>query len=151
MFVYEKVPEKDYDFFRSMGLKNCWGSDPKLLIKHTEWCADRERNAYLVGIGGGYQDMPEFTDFWWNGLLIRLETYCGGTGNYDVGVHIKWFVQRIPIPEEFWDKRDEICRMIEEAFSVDRAWCRPERLKSIEVVMCPPEMIKKGGGGYPFF
>lgn len=71
-FVFEKVPEKDYKFFKSMGLKNCWGNGSFSLSKDTKWCADRDRNAYLVRIGGGFNDMPNFHDFWWNGYAIPL-------------------------------------------------------------------------------
>ena len=140
-FVFEKVPEEDREFFKSMGLKDCWGSRSKYLCKDTEWCADRERNAYLVGIGGGYQDMPYFYDLWWNGYTIRMEMYEGGSGNYDIGVNIVWFIHRIPIPEEIWDHRDEIVQMIKDGFSVNEGWCRKEKLISIDVkIMCEPEI-----------
>lgn len=140
-FVFEKVPEKDHDFFKSMGLKNCWGNGPHLLISETQWCADREKNAYLVGIGGGHDDMPHFQDLWWNGYVIRMETNRGGKGNYDVGVDIIWFIEKISIPKSIWQYRETIIKMIEEAFAVDYDWCNTEYLKSISVhIDCEPTM-----------
>lgn len=143
-FIYEIVPEKDYEFFRSMGLKNCWGNGSLTLSEgSTKWCADRERNAYVVGIGGGYDDMPHFHDLWWNDHIIRLETISGGNGNYDSGVDIIWFIEKIFVPKSIWEYRDEIVKLIDEGFSVDSDWCQPEYLKSISVKFeCEPEMVE---------
>ncbi|MBQ6035629.1 hypothetical protein [Ruminococcus sp.] len=139
-FIYEVVPEKDYDFFISMGLKNCWGNDTLTLSKgSTMWCADRKRNAYIVYIGGGHDEMPFFHDFWWNGNVIRMETVCGGKGNYKTGVDIVWYINKIPVPKKIWNFKDEIVDMIKEAFKVNSDWCMKECLKSITVnIQCEP-------------
>ncbi|WP_019679467.1 hypothetical protein [Ruminococcus flavefaciens] len=139
-FIYEVVPEKDHDFFISMGLKNCWGNDTLNLSEgSTKWCADRERNAYIVNIGGGHDDMPYFHDLWWNGTVIRLETLCGGSGNYETGVDMVWFIQKIPVPKELWRYRDEIRDIINEAFSINSGWCNKKHLRSVKVVFeCEP-------------
>ena len=143
-FVFEKVPEEDWEFFRSMGLKDCWGARLLDITERSKWCADRERNAYLVGIGGGYQDMPHFYDLWWNGYTIRMEVVETGDGNYDTKVNIIWNIWRIPIPKEIWDKRDEIMGLITEAFSVYSGWCKPKFLGSIEVsIKCEPEKMEE--------
>ena len=43
-FIYEIIPEKYYEFFRSMGLKNCWGSDHLTLSEgDTKWSADQKK------------------------------------------------------------------------------------------------------------
>ncbi|MBP3339274.1 MAG: hypothetical protein J6L69_07710 [Lachnospiraceae bacterium] len=140
-FVYEVVPEEDREFFKSMGLKDCWGREGKNLSEYTEWCADREKNAYLVGIGGGLHEMPYFYDFWWNGNTIRMEISEGGSGNYETGVDIIWIIEKLPIPQKVWKNRDEIMKMIEEAFSVDSSGCKKQFLKSISVRFdCEPEM-----------
>ncbi len=142
-FVFEKVPERDYKFFESMGLKNCWGNSSLSLSADTKWCADRERNAYLVRIGGGYNDMPSFHDFWWNGYTIRMEIVRTSTGNYDDGINIIWSIMTLPIPNELWEKQEEILKMLNEAFSIDLGWCEREEVKSISVkIMCTPEKAK---------
>lgn len=143
-FIYEIVPEKDYEFFRSMGLKNCWGNGSLTLSEgSTKWCADRERNAYVVGIGGGYDDMPHFHDLWWNDHIIRMETISGGNGNYDVGVDIIWFINKILIPRKVWNLKKDIVKMISEAFSINNDWCRTEYLKSIHVkINCEPTIME---------
>ncbi len=144
-FVFEKVPEKDYEFFKSMGLKNFWGTDSLSLSKgDTTWCANREKNAYLVAIGGGHADIPEYHDLWWNGHIVRMETLEAGNGNYDTGVNIIWIIKKIPIPRSIWIYKDDVLQMINEAFSVDLDWCRAEHLKSISVkIECEPEMVEE--------
>lgn len=140
-FVFEKVPEKDHDFFKSMGLKNCWGNKLLDVSSDTMWCVDRERHAYLVEIGGGYHDMPYFYDFWLNGHILRLEAARGGSGNSDIGVNIIWFVSRIPVPESIWESRKDLVIMIKEAFSVNQAWYDYKSIKSISVsIKCEPTM-----------
>ncbi len=142
-FVFEKVPEKDYEFFKSMGLKNCWGNGSLSLSKDTKWCADRDRNAYLVRIGGGFNDMPNFHDFWWDGYTIRIEVVRTSTGNYDDGINITWNIMTLPIPNELWEKQTEILKMINEAFSIDLGWCEKEEVRSVNVkIMCEPEIVE---------
>lgn len=143
-FVFEKVPEEDWDFFMSMGLKDCWGSNPLNVSECSAWCADRERNAYLVPIGGGFREMPNYYDLWWNGHTIRMEIGDGGNGNYNVGVDLVWFIHKISIPKEIWQYKGEIMNMITDAFSVNEGWCRKECLKSIAVkVMCKAEIAEE--------
>lgn len=142
-FVYEIVQEKDYDFFKSMGLKNCWGTKPLIFLPGiTTWTADRVRNAFLVGIGGGFHDMPDYYDLWWNGHTIRMEIVEAGIGNYDVGVDMVWFINKVPIPKEIWQYKEEVMNMITEAFSVNMGWCRKECLKSITVNMSNAAVIE---------
>lgn len=144
-FIYEVVPEKDTKFFESMGLKNCWGNSELLFLAgHTKWCADRERNAYLVAMGGGYHgEMPYFYDLWWKGNVVRIEAERGGKGNYEMGIDIIWFINRVPIPEKIWESKDEIMEMIEEAFGINSSWCEEKDLKSITVkIECEPEIMR---------
>lgn len=142
-FVYEVVPEEDRDFLKSMGLKDCWGTELKTITKRTKWCADREQNAYLIGIGGGYHDMPYFYDLWWNGHVIRMEVEEGGKGNVGVGMDIIWIINRIPISEDIWQHRGEVLKMIKDAFSVNRSWCELSELKSITVkIACEVEKVE---------
>lgn len=141
-FICEIVPEKDYNFFRSMGLKNFWGNGSLTFTEgRTKWCADRERNAFLVNVGGGHAEVPHFHDLWWNGNVIRLETSDGGSGNYEVGVKIIWFVEKLPVPQKLWEYKDEIVKLVYEALSVDRSWCDKKFLRSISVKFeCEPQM-----------
>ena len=142
-FIFEVVPEKDREFFKSMKLMNCWGNHALDLPQDKKWCADRERNAYLVGIGGGHNEMPYFYDLWWDGYTIRMEVSEAGNGNYETGVNIIWNIWKIPICENLWQRKDEIINIIVDAFSVFSGWCNPKRLNSIAVdIKCEPEIVK---------
>lgn len=144
-FVFAKVSDDDREFFESLDLKNCWGNAPFPLTKDTKWCIDRERNACLVRIGGGYQDMPNFHDFWWNGNTIRLEVISTSTGNYEDGLDITWNIVKLPIPETIWDKQNQILEMLYDAFSVDLGWYDVCEVNSVIVnIACTPEPIKAG-------
>lgn len=134
-FVCEIVQEKDFDFFKSMGLKNCWGTDPKIFLPgRTEWIADRVRNAFLVAIGGGMHDVPLIYDLWWNGYVVRLEVEdFRSEGNRRESFKFVWDVNKILIPKSIWEKRDLIIKMIEEAMSVNQGGVKKANLNSIIV------------------
>lgn len=136
-FVYEIVQEKDYDFFKSMGLKNCWGTKPLIFLPgRSEWTADRVRNAFLVAIGGGMLDVPNFYDLWWNGYVVRLEVEdfrC--EGNRRESFKLVWDVYKIYVPKAVWEKRDLIIKMIEEAMLVNQGGVEKAHLNSIIVNM----------------
>ncbi|MCH5206628.1 MAG: hypothetical protein J1F09_06710 [Oscillospiraceae bacterium] len=133
-FVFEKVPKEDWEFFKSMGLKDYTGKEPLYLSERTAWCADRERNAYLVEIGGRFSDeYPFYCDFWWNGTTIRLDVGKHSIGDFDTGFVFEWIINALPIPRNMQKHKDEIVNMIIDAFTVKSDWCLDENLKSIRV------------------
>lgn len=136
-FVYEIVQEKDFDFFNSMGLKNCWGTKPQIFLPgRTEWIVDRVRNAFLVAIGGGMHDVPLIYDLWWNGYVVRLEADdFRSEGNRHDSIKLVWDVNKILIPKSIWEKRDLILKMIEEGMSVNQGGVKKSNLNSIIVNM----------------
>lgn len=136
-FVFEKVPEDDWEFFESMGLKNCWGTKPQILLPgRSEWIADRTQNAFLVPIGGGMHDVPLIYDLWWDGVVIRLEAEnYRSEGNRRENFKLVWDINKILIPRSGWEKRDLIIKMIEDAMSVNQDGVKKEHLNSITVNM----------------
>ena len=142
-FIFEKVPEEDWELYNAMGFKNCFGKNMLRADKYTWWCADRERNAYLVGIGGGYQDMPYYYDLWWNGRIIRMEISKRFLKNSNGGIDVIWYVHSIPISEEIWKFKDDVLEMIHEAFAVNRGWSETYELNDITVkIQCEPKKLK---------
>lgn len=137
-FVYEVVPEKDKEFWVSLGIKNCWGIDLLRFATGSVWCADRERNAYLIGVGGGMHDVPLMSDLWWNGNVIRIEWDDNqNTGNRRLpkGLSVVWNIHKIFIPPSIMDQKDTVVKMVEEAFSVDCDGAKKENVLSISVIM----------------
>lgn len=113
-FVYEIVPEKDYAFFDLMHLKNPFGQGYIYVTKHSHWCADRKRNAFLVPLGGRMHDTPYFIDLWIDGQIVVMEVEQYGkreNGKVIVG----WEVVDIIIPSNIWNKRNLIVSIIKEA------------------------------------
>lgn len=143
-FVYEIVQEKDYDFFKYMGLKNCWGTKPLMFLPGiTTWTADKARNAFLVPIGGGMYDVPIYYDLWWNGYVVRLEVEdCRSEGNRRESFKLVWDVYKIYVPKAVLEKRDLIIKMIEEAMSVDQCGVEKANLNSIIVNMSNATVIE---------
>ena len=112
-FVYEVVPEKDKEFWVSLGIKNCWGIDLLRFATGSVWCADRERNAYLIGVGGGMHDVPLMSDLWWNGNVIRIEWDDNqNTGNRRLpkGLSVVWNIHKIFIPPSIMDQKDTVVK-----------------------------------------
>ncbi len=145
-FVYEIIQEKDFDFFESMGLKNCWGTKPQTLLPvRSDWIADRGRNAFLIAIGGGMHDVPLIYDFWWNGYVVRLEVEdFRSEGNRRENFKLVWDVNKILIPKSVWEKRDLILKMIEEAMLVNQGGVKKANLNSIIVNMSNATEIEVG-------
>ena len=139
-FVFKELNEEDKKLFHTMGIKNCWGDSP--LFTPRTWCEDKENNAYLIGIGGGYKDMPYFYDFWWNGNTIRMEISRTSKGDRDVGVDVIWNILKIHIPNELMDKKQDIVKMIKDAFSVNQGWCKSKFLKSVTVNTDKAEILE---------
>ena len=113
-FIYEIVPEKDYSFFDSMHLKNPFGKGFIYATRHSHWCADRERNAFLIPLGGIMHDTPYFIDLWIDGHIIIMEAEQYGkmmNGNVVVG----WDIVDILIPNKAWDKKELIVSIAKEA------------------------------------
>lgn len=143
-FVYEIVQEKDFDFFKSMGLKNCWGTKPQIFLPgRSTWTADRVRNAFLVAIGGGMHDVPNYYDLWWNGYIVRLEVEdFRSEGNRRESFKLVWDVYKIYVPKAVWEKRDLIIKMIEEAMLVNQGGVEEANLNSIIVNMSNATVIE---------
>ena len=139
-FVYEIVPENDYDFFDSMHLKSPLGKGYIRLSKYTKWCADRENNVFLIPHGGGLGDTPSFADLWYDGHTIKMEIKQYGkriNGNVVVG----WNIVNLFIPEEIWDKKKCIIDTIKKALSVYRYVKNEEMLEPR--ISCEPQKVKE--------
>ena len=73
-FVCEKIPSEDLEYVRSLGIKNWSGHGFKRFFEGISgWSIDRNRQAFLIGLGGGYDDMPYFWAFLYKGIECRIE------------------------------------------------------------------------------
>ncbi len=114
-FVYEVIPSEDLEYVRSLGIKDWSGHGFKHFFEgDTGWSIDRNRQAFLVRLGGGYDDMPYFAAFWYEGCEIRIETPVRLFEDNE-GRKIRK-ITGISIPQECYSKKEEICNLIIEAY-----------------------------------
>ncbi|PYG85611.1 hypothetical protein LY28_03299 [Ruminiclostridium sufflavum DSM 19573] len=69
-FIYEKIPEGDREYFNSFNLKSPFTDK---LLYSSEWTIDREREAFMAGLGGQgtYEsEIPMFYALVWRKSII---------------------------------------------------------------------------------
>ena len=114
-FVCEKIPSEDLEYVRSLGIKNWSGNHlHEILEGYSGWSIDRSRQAFLIGLGGGYDDMPYFWAFLYKGLECRVEKEKEIMQTTEGKKIIR--ISRIIIPNDLSTQKDEILEMILEAF-----------------------------------
>ena len=117
-FVFEKIPKEDVPFFNSLVIKDWTGNHPKIIIPgRTAWCIDREKKAFLMSLGGGREDEPYISVFWWNGLEIRIEEKLDIKKTKD-GKTIRKTLCKLLTPKKACGKKNEIAQLVLEALIV---------------------------------
>ena len=114
-FVCEKIPSEDLEYVRSLGIKNWSGHGFKRFFEGISgWSIDRSRQAFLIGLGGGYDDMPHFWTFLYKGLECRIEQEMEIMQTTEGKKIMR--ISRVIIPNDLSTQKDEILEMILEAF-----------------------------------
>lgn len=114
-FVCEKIPSEDLEYVRSLGIKNWSGNHlHEILEGYSGWCIDRNRQAFLIGLGGGYKDMPYFWAFLYKGLECRIEKEKEIIKTTEGKKIMR--ISRVIIPCDLSAQKDDILKMILEAF-----------------------------------
>ncbi len=114
-FVVEKIPKEDVPFFNALGIKGWTGNHPKIVIPgQTAWCIDRDKNAFLMPLGGGRADEPYISVFWWDGLEIRIEEHTDEIITADES-RVGRTSFKLSAAEETYHKQNEIAQLIIEA------------------------------------
>ncbi|MFG6327525.1 MAG: hypothetical protein K1W00_11815 [Lachnospiraceae bacterium] len=140
-FIYEEVGEENRELWESIGWKN-WSGNPLGFYSERQWSIDKERNIYLVRVGG-YIDMPIFWDMSYEGRIIRMEVAGKAKGNNSTGVVFNWKIMKINIPKSLWGKKQDIVEQITNAVSVVRCLTPLEKVIAINVEMrCEPECVE---------
>ena len=131
-FTFEIISSEDLKYVRSLGIKDCTGHG----LKHfpeglSGWSIDRNRQAFLIGLGGGYKDMPHFLAFLYKGLECRVEeeqeikqTPEGKKFNR---------ISRVIIPYELSTHKDDILTMILEAFDAQKNYAEISLGRKVDI------------------
>lgn len=115
-FIKEKISESDRVIFNSYNLKN---PITRETLNSRRWTIDRERNAFLVALGGQGiygSEIPMYYALIWNGKVITLETFSKATGSNSTGMEFYWKITKIEAPECLLKDKDEMMNLIKEAF-----------------------------------
>ncbi len=79
------------------------------------WRIDRDRNAFLAGIGGGVE-IPSFYAFVWNNNVTLFSAYEDMNTNKLGQLEWVWDVLKFLAPKSFAEHDKELIDMIKEAF-----------------------------------
>lgn len=114
-FVNEFVPEEEKGRFKDI---NIW-KDPTTgdLMRTFMWTIDRERNAFLVCLGGhgGRENMADYFALCWRGEAIKFQVYEEAIRNKELGAEVSLRIFGIQILDNMKSKENEITDLITEA------------------------------------
>lgn len=114
-FVNEIISEADQEKLKAFTFKN---PVTNIAITPKKWTINRERDAFLIGLGGQgtyNSEIPMFYALVWKNKVISLATYKKGVGNYRDGAELWWKITGISVPESLKPYKDEIIELIKEA------------------------------------
>lgn len=135
-FVNESIdtPERIREF-DSLNLISPVGRKP---TKRWRWAVDRERGFYLVGLGGGYSEIPQLYALVVPGGVIRIEGHESGSGRPSAGtVRVSWNVTSVQIPRALAPKADALMGVVREALEARGSYFEPGRAQSVDVTLPP--------------
>ena len=113
-FVYEKVPEADWELYNSFKLRNYDRNGLKEANQFSQWTADRDRDIYFIFIGGVTLEMPEEYAIIWNGEKIIIYVERRSVVVNSTSREIQWSIDFISAPKLLMARKDELISIIEE-------------------------------------
>lgn len=115
-FIFEKIQDQDKAKFDVCGFRTFLTRDP---IPATYWAIDRERDAFLVTLGGGtMEDVPHFAALVWQSNAINICANQIYRGSPATGVSVEWSNFSVDIPISLKEHEAEIRQMIEDGLTV---------------------------------
>jgi hypothetical protein len=119
-FVNEKISDADQQRINYSALKDPHTGNP--LIGRPCWTVDRDRDAFLIGLGGGMSredyHVPYYFLFSWKGTRMRVDAYkrrMPAPGDPMRAV-LTWEVVRFDLPETLCLRdEEEVVQMLTEA------------------------------------
>jgi hypothetical protein len=118
-FVNETISEADKARYESFHFTSPFSKYH--LVSAWKWAIDRERNVFLVPMGGGgteQSETPAIFSLVFDEQVSRIEAYYKYSGKEREGLDIYWRLTRIVIPRELQPKGNLVLELIKEAFGV---------------------------------
>ncbi|CAH1204388.1 hypothetical protein PAECIP111893_02240 [Paenibacillus plantiphilus] len=131
-FVFEKITEAGREIFNSFDLKCPINGRP---LEETMWARDRERDAFLIALGGDGEygsDLPMFYMLIWNNNRIKVDAFSSGNGDISNGVEMFWKITKIQAPKCLLEVKDEMIEIITEGIASEGFAGRCEWTKSVQ-------------------
>ena len=115
-FVYEKVTKPDKAFWESMKFKNFNEVSTLNWNSSRYWCADSQRNAFLVCIGKAGVETPIAYDLWCNNNRIRI--YINSSAGWYTPADV--LDGSIIFSKDTLEPKKRLIELVEEALLADR-------------------------------
>lgn len=121
-FVNEKLTEKDKEFIASFQFHNPIGMKEELVKIPEKWTVDRNRELYLICLGGqGYRFSDEFPPDYYilivKNTVIEITVQHNSIGNNTDGIDVTWRITSIFIKNNTNNiSNKKIIEYIKEAF-----------------------------------
>lgn len=95
-FIYERVAEKDWELYNSFNL--IYDGKKLNANKYKAWTVDKERQIYLILLGGGAFEQPEIYAFIWKNQQIKVYISSKCIKNSDGQRTVHWNIENIVAP-----------------------------------------------------
>lgn len=119
----EKISEQDRAWVAKLVNYECIRAISKWVHEFSPpdwiWTVDRERNAYLIQLGGGGSPddigrMP-YAVLILEGQVVVFNFIERSSGNGSIGLNLSVEIHNLIIPHQLESKREEICQLLREA------------------------------------
>ncbi|PYG83911.1 hypothetical protein LY28_03759 [Ruminiclostridium sufflavum DSM 19573] len=131
-FIYEKISETDRQRLNSFNLVSPLTKNKP--IAPSKWIIDRERDVFLVSLGGqGFyeSEIPRFYALIWKNNVVLVETFRNGVGSLSDGVEISWKITKIEAKESLLKDKDEMIELIKEGLDAEGSGGRRDCVKKV--------------------
>ena len=132
-FTNETSPDADRPRYESFGFMSPFNGD---LVPPSKWTIDRERDIFLVSLGGqgGEQsEIPEFFALVWKGSPIGFRAFHKGRGDYQSGAELWWKIFRVGVPKPVEGDRSKILDFIREAVDARGSGYRRDHVTAVNI------------------
>lgn len=126
VFKHKKMDAEDILLIKELDIRD-WDDkcfDYELKLKYGRWVVSKDRNMFLIGLGGGSFEIPEMFAFVIDRQKIKIE--CGGGGEpaniytrlEDDRYNNEIRVSRLYMPDNLRNMKESILPKIAEAFAI---------------------------------
>ncbi|MDR3394135.1 MAG: hypothetical protein P4L70_03950 [Parasulfuritortus sp.] len=131
-FVNELISDEDKQKIDWTKFKAWPFSDPH---RPWKWTIDKERNVFLIPLGGGGPDgdRPDVFALHWDGQVIRFEAEITGSGTGKFWDTLFWKINNLAIPDNLHSQKEKILESVVNAIRAHGRFFSTEHVKTVHV------------------